>query len=74
MTKMRSVEIYRLWAGNSGDRGTWDTGFVEIPANTPDEELEEAVRQAVARIPWREEVPVITGIYSVPESGESEIE
>jgi hypothetical protein len=60
----RDVEYYRLWAGNSGDGGTWDTDYLRIPADTPDEQLDEAVRKAAERIKWRDEPPVIVGFYS----------
>jgi hypothetical protein len=59
----RSIEYYRLWAGNGGDSGTWDTDFVEIAADTPDEQIERAVREAAARIDWRDEAPVAVGLY-----------
>ena len=34
--KTRRVEYYRLWGGDSG---TWDTDFIEIPADTSDKRL-----------------------------------
>jgi hypothetical protein len=68
--KTRQIEYYRLWPGNSGDSGTWDTDFVEVPAATPDDEIEAAVQKAVSKIKWRDEPPVITGVYSIPEPEE----
>jgi len=65
--KTRQIEYYRLWPGGSGDSGTWDTDFVQIPADTPDDQIDQAVVKAVAAIRWRNEPPIITGIYSVPE-------
>ncbi len=59
----RRVEYYRLWPGNSGDGGTWDTDFIDVSADTPDDRLDEAVRQAAQKIKWREEPPVIVGCY-----------
>jgi hypothetical protein len=64
----RTIEYYRLWGG---DHGTWDTDFVEIPADTPEEHIEEAVQSAVSEIDWKDEVPVITGIYNIPEADDS---
>jgi len=61
--KTRRVEYYRLWAGNSGDSGTWDTDFIDIPADTPDHKVDEAIRMAAAEIKWRDDVPVIVGCY-----------
>ncbi len=61
--KLRRVEYYRLWAGNSGDAGTWDTDFIEIPADTPDDKVANAVREAAAMIDWQNDVPVIVGYY-----------
>ena len=56
----RRVEYYRLWGG---DCGTWDTDFINIPTNTPDNKMDIAIRQAAAKIRWRDESPVITGCY-----------
>jgi hypothetical protein len=70
--KTRPIEYYRLWPGNGGDSGTWDTDFVQIAADTPDDKIEEAVQQAVAKIKWRDQPPAITGIYSVPTPEEDE--
>jgi hypothetical protein len=67
---MRQIKYYRLWPGESGDSGTWDTDFVEISANTPNDQIDQAVEKAVAAIRWRNEPPIITGIYSVPEPQE----
>ena len=61
--KTRRVEYYRLWAGNSGDSGTWDTEFIAIPADTPDDKVDHAIRQAAAKIKWRNGPPVIIGHY-----------
>ena len=68
----RQIEYYRLWSGNGGDSGTWDTDFVEIPADTPDDQIDGAVEKAVAAIPWRDEPPIITRVYSVPEPEEDD--
>jgi hypothetical protein len=63
-SKTRSVEYYRCWAGNNGDSGTWDTAYIDVPADTPEDRLEEAVREAVAKIDWRDgEAPVLVGLY-----------
>lgn len=70
--KTRQIEYFRLWPGSSGDSGTWDTDIIDIPANTPDEKIEAAVQEAAAKIRWREEPPVIVGIYSVPEQEEGD--
>ena len=61
--KTRRVEYFRLWAGNSGDSGTWDTDFIEIPVDTADDELGNAIRKAAAEIKWQDDVPVIVGCY-----------
>ena len=61
--KTHRVEYYRLWAGNAGDSGTWDTDFIDIPADTPDDKLDNAIRKAAAKINWQEEPPVIVGHY-----------
>lgn len=71
--KTRQIEYYRLWPSNGGDSGTWDTDFVAILADTPDDQIDEAVEKAVAAIRWRDEPPIITGVYSVPEPEEDDI-
>ena len=54
---------YRLWGENSGDSGTGDTDFIDIPADAPDDMVDKAIREAAAKIEWRGEVPVIVGCY-----------
>jgi len=61
--KTRRVEYYRLWSGNSGDSGTWDTDFINIQADTPDDKVDNAIRQAAVKIKWRDAPPVIVGYY-----------
>lgn len=61
--KTRRVEYYRLWARNSGDSGTWDTDFIDIPADTPDDMTDKAIRKAAAKIGYRDGPPVIVGCY-----------
>jgi hypothetical protein len=61
--KTRQIEYYRLWSGNSGDSGTWDTDFINIAADTPDDKVDKAIRKAAAEIEWRDDVPVIVGYY-----------
>jgi len=62
-SKTRRVEYYRLWSGNSGDSGTWDTDFINIQADTSDDKVDEAIRKAAAKIKWRDGPPVIVGYY-----------
>lgn len=65
-TKTREVEYYRLWPGNQGDSGTWDTAYIEIPCGTEDDDdkTEAAVREAAEKIEWRDgEAPVLVGLY-----------
>jgi hypothetical protein len=62
----REIEFYRLWAGNGGASGTWDTDFVDIPADTPDELIAAAVQRAADQIAWNPTPPVAVGVYSVP--------
>src|SRR5208283_3748172 len=50
MAKMRSVKYYRCWPGNQGDRGEWDTDYIEIPSDTPDDKIEDAIREAALKI------------------------
>lgn len=62
----RTVEYYRLW-----DDHTWDTDFIDVPVNTPEEELDEAVRKAASEISWVDDIPAIVGVYN---SGDEEEE
>lgn len=68
--KTRSVEYYRGWPGNQGDRGQWDTGFIDIPADTPDDLLDNAIREAAVLLPWADEIPIFVGLYHKPEAEE----
>ena len=70
--KTREIEYYRLWPGGSGDSGTWDTDFVEIPADTPEDEIAEAVEKAASKIQWRDQPPILTGVYSAPQPEEED--
>lgn len=65
---MREVEYYRCWAGNGGDSGSWDTDFIKIPLNTPDDQLTKAVQAAAAKIEWKDEAPCFVGYYAESES------
>jgi len=62
MSKMRQVEYFRCWAG--GGHGTWDTDFIEIPVDLHEDEIENAVKEAAAKIKWpNDEAPVFVGLY-----------
>jgi hypothetical protein len=73
MTKTaRQIEYYRLWPGHSGNAGIWDTGFITIPPETPDDRLDHAVQEATAKVAWCKEKPVIVGVYSYGENSDPE--
>ena len=75
--KMRKIEYYRCWASSEGDRGDWDTDYIEIPASTPEDKLEEAIREAALKIEWKDKVsPAFVGLYCSggPEETENESE
>jgi hypothetical protein len=58
------VEYYRCWHGNNSDSGTWDTDFIKIPAYTPNNQLDEAVRVACQDVEWDEDgAPLMVGFY-----------
>jgi hypothetical protein len=69
--KMRSAEYYRCW-----DNHTWDTDFIQIPADTAEGEIEGAIRDAVAkRFKGKEtEAPAFVGLYNSNDDGEDEDE
>lgn len=60
----RVVEYFRCWSGNDVGSGTWDTGFIAIPADTPEDRIDDVIRSAVFRIPWEDEAPVLVGFYA----------
>lgn len=62
---MIEVEYFRCW-GQGGDSDTWDTGYLEIPANTPDDQIQEAIEAACRRVDWADDVPVLVGLYHLP--------
>lgn len=61
----RTIEYYRIWDG-----GRWDTDFIEIPYNTYDEGIAEAVQVAANALDWRKGPPVFVGVYNVPNDEE----
>lgn len=61
----RQVEYFRCW-----DDHTWDTDFIEIPADTPKDKLNEAVQDAALKIDWKDEGPAFVGIYCDAEEEE----
>ena len=64
--KTKTVEYWRMWTEH-GDSGTWDTDYVDIPADTPDdkaEALDAAVRKVCEGIVWRESAPLLVGFYA----------
>jgi hypothetical protein len=65
--KTRTVEYFRLW-----DNQTWDTDFIDVSADTPDDRLEAAIREAAGRIKWESDVPVVVGLYNAGEEEEIE--
>lgn len=68
-SSVRTVEYYRCWDGNSG--GDWDTDFIEIPADTPDDQLDAAVQAAARSIDWTDSVPpVFVGFYATADYDE----
>jgi len=56
---VRLVEYYRCWGS-----GTWDTHFINIPVNTPDDQLDQAVREACQKVGWRDVAPKLVGYYA----------
>jgi hypothetical protein len=60
--KTREVEVYRCWE----DR-TWDTEFVEVPADTPEAQLAEVCQHvALENLRNSADLPCMVGIYWVP--------
>lgn len=63
--KLRKIEYYRCWQD-----GTWDTDFIDVPDNTPENQVQQAIQKAVEQINWKETPPVIVGLYHLPENEE----
>jgi hypothetical protein len=64
----REIEVYRCW-----DDRTWDTEFVEIPADTPEENIEAvAASAALEALRHSADLPVVVGVYHIPEISEEE--
>jgi len=62
---MLLVEYFRLW-----DDNTWDTEFIPIPADTPEERAREAIFEAAEKIVWTDDIPVVVGLYHWPNPDE----
>lgn len=62
---MMLVEYFRLW-----DDNTWDTEFIPIPADTPEERAREAIFEAAEKILWTDDIPVVVGLYHWPNPDE----
>lgn len=60
MVETRAIEMF---LGVGTDNGTWDTEYVDIPVDTPEDKMEELGR-AVLRADGHDFV--ISGIYSIP--------
>lgn len=67
--KTRTVEYFRLW-----DDHTWDTDFIDIPTDTPDDRLEKAVREAAEKLEWDGDIPLLVGFYHAGEDEDEEKE
>ena len=68
--KTRQIEYYRLWRSDKSIAPLfWDTQFIDIPADTPDDEIDDAVQEAAERL-FKDHCgvrkPVIVGVYSIP--------
>ena len=72
--KTRTVEYYRCWGGAGIGTGYWDTGFIDIPADTPDDQFDAAVRAAADKLEWRDEPPAFVGFYAAEDKYEDDDE
>lgn len=60
---MRQVEVYRCW-----DDGTWDTGMVDIPDDTPEEDIERVAKdRTIELMADSPDLLCICGLYHVPD-------
>ena len=68
MKELKQVEYFRCWAGSGGDSGTWDTDYIEIPKETDYANMDKAILAACQYIDWEDEIPVLVGLYSIPDN------
>jgi len=60
----RLIEVY---IGTGSDNGTWDTDYVEIPADTPDEKIEQvAIDTSKALLQEQGTDYMFVGVYNIP--------
>ena len=65
---MREIEAYRCW-----DDHTWDTDMVEVPDDTPDDQLQAAVEHATLEAMRNSaDLPVMVGVYHIPDPEEED--
>jgi len=57
----RAIEMY---IGVGTDFGTWDTAYVDIPIDTPDEKISEVAIEVLKQIGCEF---VFAGVYFIPE-------
>jgi hypothetical protein len=69
---MRTVEYYRLWPGNGGDSGSWDTAFIQIPRGIPEDKYLDFIQEEMTAVCWEDEPPVAVGLYCLGEEEEEE--
>jgi len=69
----RPVEVYRLWPEGGGDRGSWDTAYVEIPRDTPEDQIAlVAAERHHAELVLHRQAVVSVGFYNLPPLEEGE--
>lgn len=59
--KVRNIEMY---IGEGSDFGTWGTEYVEIPADTPNDKIEEVAKDAVDK---SFDGYCFCGVYAIPD-------
>lgn len=66
--KMRTVEYCACWQ----DR-TWTTDFMDVPYDTPEDKIEDALRAAALRTDWGPRGgPVLISLYHIPPDDEED--
>lgn len=63
--KMRTIEMLLAW-----DDGTWTTRFLDIPADTPEGEIDRvAVDAAITKVTRSDfgDTLVLAAVYNIPE-------
>jgi hypothetical protein len=71
--KTRSIEMIICYPGSGGDSGYWSTSFIDIPANTLEDYIEEkAIAAMEDRLNKQKVDTAFVGVYWIPNDEEED--